>query len=183
MLLLLLAALAGGGAWLATQPAAGLPAVQVSGTAALGAKAKVAAGFGRAAAAAFITRRPQEIRVELTDDEITSLVAQAMSGPATNPLLHGTGSGVFFAAADMQWQGLTLQLSGTGTVSIDASGRVHPTVLSANVGRLPVPAGWVQSLADESAGSEAVPVPPGVVDLALQPVDGGAVLTGTANPV
>lgn len=183
VLLLVVAAVVGGGAWLATQPSGDLPAVQPSSTAALAAKAKVAAAFGRAAAAAFLTGRQQTFRVELSDEELTSLAAENGSGPVSNPVIHGTADGVFQASGDALWNGVTLHVSGSGTVSIDSAGSVHPVIRSAGVGLLPLPTSIVQSLADQAAASAAsVPMLPGVANLALQPVDGGGVLSGTAAP-
>jgi hypothetical protein len=119
----------------------------------------------------------------LSDDELTSLAAEHLSGQVSNPVIHGTGTGVFEAAADTVWNGWTLHVSGSGTVTIDSGGGIHATVRSAGVGLLPLPGSLVQSLADEQTASAGVPLPPGITNLALQPVDGGGVLTATANPV
>ena len=182
-LLLLVVVAAGIAGWMATRPAAA-SGVQPSEAAAVAAKAKLAAAFGIATARAFLTQTAQEASVQLSDEEITSLAAARVSGggPVTNPSVRGRSDGVFEVAGDTVWNGWTFHLDATGTVAIDSQGAVHLDVHGASVGLLPLPASVLQALADQAASEQQVNLPPNITDLRVHPVDGGALVTGTANP-
>lgn len=182
-LLLLVALAAGIAGWLATRPAAA-SGVQPSEAAAVAARAKLAAAFGIATARAFLTQAPQQASVQLSDEEITSLAAGRASagGPLTSPSVRGRGDGVFEAAGDTVWNGWTFHIDATGTVAIDSQGAIHLDVRGASVGLLPLPASAVQALADQAASDQQVNLPPNITDIRVQPVEGGAVVSGTANP-
>ena len=182
-LVLLLALAAGVAGWLATRPVAAA-GIQPSQAAVVAAEAKIAVGFGGAGVRAVLTQQPQTAHVQLTDVELTSLVASRLSSTAKvrNVSVRGTSDGVFDANGETDVQGVTLDLDATGLVTVDGGGAIHLDVHQASVGLLPLPSSTIQSLAEQSASSLQLPVPPHISDLSVQPIAGGAIVSGTASP-
>jgi hypothetical protein len=185
VVLVVLVVLVGGGAWLATQPAAGVQAVQPSSAAVIRAEAKIFAAFATAGARAVLTRQPVQARTELTDEELTSLVDSRLAqnpSSVSNVILVGSAEGVFKTTADVDWNGWTFHVYATGAVSFASDNSIHLDVHEADVGRLPLPSSVVDAIVAQNAAAATVNVPPGVSDLSLQPEDGGAVLSGMVSP-
>ena len=178
--------LGGGLAFLATQPAADLPPVPPSSQAALEAEARVFAVFKAAEIKAVVRRAPEPVQVRLSDVELTSLADSRLAQSATTSLhdaiVHGTSNGYFETVTDDDWNGWTLHVFAAGTVTIGADGALHFDLREARVGRLPLPSSAVDALVAQTELATTVKLPPGAANLALEPVDGGAVLTATASP-
>lgn len=180
----MLVALAGGAVFLAEQPAGDVQPIPPSSAAAAIAGAKVLAAFKLAGVKAVLTRRAQPVSIDLSDLELTSIadlwLAAQPDPPVHDLTVRGTSGGVFQAAAVLDWNGTTFHVFEAGTVEIAGDGGVQPTASEARVGRLPLPAGLVNSLI--GGGQPAFSKPSGVLDLSLQPVEGGGVLSGTVAP-
>jgi len=185
VLLVVVAGLAGGGAWLATQPAADVQPIQPSSAAVIAAEARIFASFKAAEVKAVLTRAPQTVQVRLSDVELTSLVASRLAQSSTtlhDPVLRGGTDDAFHATTDVDWNGVTFHIGAAITVTFDSAGTIAVHVRDASVGRLPVPGSIGDALVAQSQSASTVQLPPGISDVALQPVDGGAVLTATASP-
>ena len=183
--LLALLVLVGGGAYLLTQPAGGIQPVTPSSAAVIRAEAKIFASFAAAGATAVVTRWPAQASVNLTDQELTSLVASRLAqtqSSISNVVLVGSPRGVFETTADVVWNGWTFNVYATGTVTIGADDAIRVDVHDADVGRLPLPSSIVDAILAQNSGAATVNVPPGISALSLQPVKGGARLTGTVSP-
>ena len=183
-LLLILGGGAGTAIYLATQPARTLPPVQPSAAAARAAEARVVSAFKRAGIRAAITRTPQHAQVELSDLELTSLVAEHLdaSAPLQQVVLHGDGQGLLEAAGQAQVGGFAFPFFATGTVSFSSGGAAQVTVAEAELGRLPMPTPLVGSLQQLLAERLRLDLPAGIEGVTLQAVGGGAVVAGTATP-
>lgn len=183
--LLVLLAAAGGGVYLVSQPAGGVQPVTPSSAAVISAEAKIFAAFTTAGATAVIARHPVQATVNLTDEELTSLVASRLAqsqSSVSNVVLVGSADGVFKTTADVAWNGWTFHVYATGTVTFGSDGSVHLDVHDADVGRLPLPSSVVDAMVAQNSGAATVNVPPGISELALRPVTGGATLTGLVSP-
>jgi hypothetical protein len=182
--LLVLALLVGGGLYLVSQPAGGVQPVAASSAAVLTAEAKIFKAFATAAAEAVLGRRPVQATVQLTDAELTSLAASRLaqsSSSVSDVILNGT-PGAFKTTADVAWNGWTFHVYARGNVSFGADNSLHVAVQEADVGRLPVPSSVVEAIVAQNVSASGLSVPPGVSALSLQPVSGGAVLSGTVSP-
>lgn len=181
-ILLVLVVLGGGAAFLATRPASDLQPIQPSSAAALAATARVVATFKLAQLKAVLTRRQQPASVSLSDAELTSIADLWLSQNSSsihNLTVHGTSGGVFQASAQADWNGFTLDVFEAGTVSFNGDGSLQPSVSEAKVGQLPLPAGLLNSLL---AQGQPAFKPPDVLNLSLQPVEGGGLLSGSVAP-
>ncbi len=185
IVLLVLAAIAGGGVWLATQPSGGVQPVQPSSAAVIVAEARIFAAVKAAGLKAVLTRSPQPVQVRLDDQELTSLVDSRLAQSTTtlsNAVLRGGADGAFHTSADVAWNGLVLHVTAAMTVSFDQGGALRLHFRDASVGRLPLPPSLVDSLVAQSQDSSAPSIPQGISGVALLPVAGGAVLSATASP-
>lgn len=90
----------------------------------------------------------QPVKIEITDVQMTSLVAaelKSQTDPAIdNPQVHLENGQILFTG-DVQQSGMTLPLKAVMTVSADSEGQVHYKIVSANLGPFPLP----QSLLDQ----------------------------------
>ena len=185
VVLVVLVVLVGGGAFLATQPSGSVRPVQPSSAAVIVAEGKIFAAFTAAGVTAVATRHPVQATVDLTDQELTSLVDSRLAQSAStvsNVVLVGSPEGVFKTTADVAWNGLTLHVFATGTVGFGSDNSIQLDIHEADVGRLPLPASFVNGLVAQNSAAATLDVPPGISGLSLQPHDGGATLSGTVSP-
>jgi hypothetical protein len=183
--LLVLGVVGGGGVYLATQPAGGVQAVQPSSAAVIKAEAKIFGTFAAAGAQAVLVGHPVQATVHLTDQELTSLVDSRLaqnSSSVSNAVLVGSPDGVFKTTADVAWNGWTFHVFATGTVTFTADNAIGLNVHEADVGRLPLPSSVIDAIVAANSAAATLNVPPGISDLALQPVAGGATLTAMVSP-
>lgn len=171
--------------YLATQPGTTLPKITPDPNAAQKAEARLVGAFKAAGVKAAFSRRSQLAQAKLSDLELTSIVDQDIGGNSTfrEVVLHGDRTGVLEAAGTASVNGIPLPFFAAGTVTFAVDGSATVNLSQAELGRLPMPGPILTALQNLVAERLHLDLPPGIHDVSLRPVEGGAVISGTADPV
>lgn len=179
----------------ATTPYVQLTAIPVGDAAAASGKQKLTA-VSLATQQAQTSGHPVPVSVTLTDAEMTSLVADALrlaaqSGsvpPISGVGIHAAGGGRLQLVANVQEPFVTLPLYLSARIATPGRERLEMEVTELRVGRVPLPAGLVQSIVGQARQrlAERVSLPA----TGKQPLDhvgvavnsGSLTVTATAEP-
>jgi hypothetical protein len=140
----------------ATTPYVRLAAISASDAASASGKQKLTA-VSLATQQAQTSGRPVPVSVTLTDAEMTSLVADALRQAAQTgsvpPIdgvgIHAAGGGRLEVVASVQEPFVTLPLYLSAHIATPGRQRLELEVTELRIGRIPLPAGVVQSIIDE----------------------------------
>ena len=171
--------------YLATQPGTTLPRITPDPNAAQNAEARLVAAFKAAGVKATFSQRSQPAQAKVSDLELTSIVDQDLGGDSTfhDVVLHGDRTGLLEAGGTAVVNGIPLPFFAAGTVTFAGDGTATVALSQAELGRLPMPGPILTALQNLVGERLHLDLPPGIHDVSLQPVDGGAVISGTADPV